>query len=267
MKGYFTDKKTNPWHTMFKNLEKYWSKDSPKKDATETLILLRDAVFGAFDILSLSVALDVPTSEFIMLFTKETNWKEGRRKVRNRCIELVEKLTKKKKTRYLVPSALRRDGFGFLVPDIEEAELTLFKKAKPEMKKVPKRKKQVLDLSRLEKSQTGSKFLREQMVMEVHLEKGDPRIPTILEAYEQFLIEFEVDIGAAIPEPVPTEQVTLNGKPVTELEEEKAKPTKKAPKKAEQSPLTDFIEEKPSSKKKKKSKKPSGQKKRRAKKK
>jgi len=265
MKGYFADKTANPWHTIYKDIEKYWTKENPKKDVTETLILLRDAVFSAFDILSLSVALDVPTSEFVALFTKEADWKEGRRKVRNRCIELVEDMTKRKKTRYLVHSALKRDGFGFLVPDIEEAELALFKKAKPVMKKVPRKKKQVLDLSLLEKSQTGSRFLREQIVMEVHIEKGDPRVQSILEAYEQFLIELEIDIGASIPEPVPTEQVTLNGKPVQDEELEKTKPTKKTPKKVEQSPLADFIEEKPQSKKN--PKKPSGQKKRRAKKK
>ncbi len=115
MKGYYSDKKENPWHSVYKDLEKYWAREHPKKSISETLILLRDAVFGAFDILSLSIALDIPTSEIVALFTKQATWKEGRRQVRNRCIELVEALTKKRKTRYLVPSALRRDGFGFLV--------------------------------------------------------------------------------------------------------------------------------------------------------
>ncbi len=135
------------------------------------------------------------------------------------------------------------------------------------MKKVPKKKKQVLDLTPLEKSQIGSRFLREQLVMEKQIEKGDPRISTILEAYDLFLVELEVDIGLSIPEPVPTEQVTLNGKPVSEAESEKVKPAKKTKKKVEQSPLTDFIEKKPVTKKKKKAAKPSRQKKRRAKKK
>ena len=266
MKGYYSDRDTHPWHTIYKDIQKYWTRDHPKKDATETLILLRDAVFGALEILSLSIAIDVHTSEFVTLFTKESTWKEGRRQVRNKCIELVEQLTKKGKTRYLVPSALKRDGFGFLVQDIEDAELATFKKAKPKMKKVPKKKKQILDLAPLEKCQIGSRFLREQMIMETQIEKGDPRIPTILESYDHFLVELEIDIGLSIPEPVPTEQVTLNGTPVTAVEDDKKVPSKKTRKKVEQSPLTDFIEEKPVAKKKKKSKKPSGQK-RRAKKK
>ncbi len=266
MKGYYSDKNIHPWHSIYKDIEKYWAREHPKTDVTETLILLRDAVFGALEILSLSIALDIPTAEFIAILTKESTWKDGRRQVRNRCIELVEQLTKKRKTRYLVPSALKRDGFGFLVSGIEEAELGTFKKAQPKMKKVPKKKKQILDLAPLEKSQLGSRFLREQMVMDTKIEKGDPRIPTILEAYDHFLVELEIDMSSSIPEPVPTEQVTLNGTPVADVKDEKEGPSKKPRKKVKQSPLTDFIEEKPIVKKKK-SKKPSGQKKRRAKKK
>ncbi|MHA2081963.1 MAG: hypothetical protein ACW99H_12545 [Candidatus Thorarchaeota archaeon] len=266
MKGYYSDKNTHPWHTIYKDIEKYWHRYHPKKDVKETLILLRDAVFGALEILSLSIALDVPTVELVTLFTKEPTWKEGRRQVRNKCIELVEQLTKKKKTRYLISSAIKRDGFGFLVSGIEDAELETFKKAKPKMKKVPRKKKQILDLAPLEKSQLGSRFLREQMVMETQIEKGDSRIPTILEAYDHFLVELEIDMSSSIPEPVPTEQVTLNGTPVTDSVDEKAVPSKKPRGKVKQSPLTDFIEEKPAAKKKK-SKKPSAQKKRRAKKK
>ena len=266
MKGYYSDKKAHPWHTIYKDIEKYWTKENPKKDVSEALILIRDVVFGALDILSLSIPLDVPTSEFVELFTDEANWMEGRRKVRNRCIELVGELIKKKKTRHLVPSALERDGLGFLVSEIEETELEIFKKAKPEIKKVPKKKKQVLDLSSLEKCKTGSKFLREQMIMKRYIEKGDPRIPGILEAYDHFLVELEVDISASTSGQILTEQVTLNGKPVTEVEDEKARFSKKQREKAEQSALTDFIEEEPT-KPMKKAKKPSGQGKRRVKKK
>lgn len=266
MKGYYSDKISHPWHTIYRDIEKYWAREHPRKDVTETLILLRDAVFGALGMMSLSIALDVPTSELIALFTKEATWKEGRRQVRNRCIELIEELAKKRKTRYLVPSGLKRDGFGFLVSGIEDAELETFKKAKPKMKKVPKKKKEILNLAPLEKSQIGSRFLREQMVMETQIETGDSRIPTILEAYDHFLVELEIDMSSSIPEPVPTEQITLNGTPVTEPLDEKAIPSKKRRKKVEQSPLTDFIHKKAATKKKK-SKKPPRQKKRRAKKK
>ena len=268
MKGYYSDKKAHPWHAIYKDIEKHWAREHPKKDVKDTLILLRDAVFGALGILSLSIALDVPTYEFVSILTKEASWKEGRRKVRNRCIELIEELAKKRKTRYLVPSALKRDGFGFLVDEIEEVELETFRKAKPKMKKIPKKKKQVLDLGPLEKSRLGSQFLKEQMVMETQIEKGDSRIPTILEAYDHFLVELEIDLSSSIPEPIPTEQVTLNGKPLAETVDEKVVPNKRTRKKVEQPPLTDFIEEKPKvKKKKKKPKKSSGQKKRRAKKK
>jgi hypothetical protein len=264
MKGYYSDKSAHPWHNIYKDIEKFWAREHPKRDVTETLILLRDAVFGVFEILSLSIPLDVPTAEFVALFTKESTWKEGRRQVRNRCIELVEELTKKRKTRYLVPSGLKRDGFGFLVSGVEEAELETFRKAKPEMKKIPKKKKEILDLAALEKSKIGSRFLREQMVMETQLEKDDPRIPSLLEAYDHFLVDYEIDISSSISEPVPTEQVTLNGTPISDAAEGKTTLSKRHREKDIQSPLTDFIKEEVPAKKKK-SKKPSGQKERRGK--
>ncbi|MFW9787718.1 MAG: hypothetical protein ACFFE1_08580 [Candidatus Thorarchaeota archaeon] len=260
MKGYFTDKQAHPWHSMYKDIEKYWLKEHPKRDVTESLILLRDAVFSSLEILSLSIALDVPTSELVAIFTKEATWKEGRQKVRNKSIELIEEMINKRKTRYIVPSALKRDGFGFLVDELEEAELETFKKARPKMKKVKEKKskksrgkqkmKEVLDLGPLEKSKLGSRFLREQMIMESQIDKDDPRIPTLIEAYEQFLVNIEIDLSASIPEPVPTEQVTLNGKPLAEEPEVKSEPSKRTQKKGVQSPLTDFIEEKPVTKKK-----------------
>jgi len=251
---------------VYKDIETYWKREHPKKAPTETLILLRDAIFGALDILSLSIALPNPTSEFLALFTKEDTWKVGRRKVRNKCIELVEGLIKKKKTRYLVPSALKRDGFGFLVEDIEDIELALFRKAKPKMKRDPKTKKEMLDLTPLEKLQLGSRFLREQMIMETKIDKKDPRIPTILETYEHFLVEHEIDRRSAIPEPVQTEQVTLDGTLLSNDEDEKTTPIKRVVDKAVQSPLTDFLNDK-EVKQQKRPKKASARKKRRAKKK
>jgi hypothetical protein len=252
MKGYFSNKKANPWDRVYKDIETYWKREYPKTSAKETLLLLRDALFGALDILSLSIALDTPTSNLLSLFVKEKTWKEGRRSVRNKCIELVEGLIKKKKTRHLVPSALKRDGFGFLIDEVEEVEVALFKKAKPKLRKVPKKKKKVLDLAQLEKIRMGSRFLREQMVMETELLEDDPRVAPLLDAYDQFLIEYEIDRRSAIPEPVKTEQVTLNGKPVSESTEEKSMPGKRKADKAVQSPLTDFIEEKKPKKKSKK---------------
>lgn len=268
MKGYFSDRKTHPWDRLFKDIQTYWKKDYPNKTPTETLILLRDAIFGALDILSLSIALPNPASEFLAIFTKEDSWKEGRRKVRNKCIELVENLIKKKKTRYLVPSALKRDGFGFLIDEIEEVEFELLKKARPELKRDPKSKKKakILDLEPLEKCRLGSKFLREQMIMETKINGKDSRVPLILEAYDHFLVEYEIDRSSTIPEPIQTEQITLNGTPLPNDFDEKSTPTKRSRDEAVQSPLTDFIVEK-ESKSPKRKKKTSPRKKRRSKKK
>ncbi len=266
MKGYYSDKSAHPWHNIYKDIEKFWTREHPKRDVTETLILLRDAVFGALEILSLSIPLNVPTADLVAILTKETTWNEGRRQVRNRCIELIEDLTKKRKTRYLVPSGLKRDGFGFLVSGVEDAELETFRKARPEMKKVLKKKKEILDLTPLEKSKIGSRFLREQMVMEPKIDEGDARIPNILEAYDHFLVDYEIDMSSSISEPVPTEQVTLNGTPVSDATLRITAPSRRGREKDVQPPLTDFIENK-GSVKKKKSKKPSGPKDRRVKKK
>ena len=265
MKGFFSDKKSHPWDRLYRDIETHWKKEHPKTSATETLILLRDAVFGSLDILSLSIALEVPTSELLSSFVKEKTWKEGRRSVRNKCIELVEGLIQKKKTRHLVPSAMKRDGFGFLIDEVEEVEVDLFKKAKPKLKKVSK-KKQILDLAPLEKIRMGSRFLREQMVMETELPKDDPRVDSILDAYDHFLVEYEIDRSSAIPEPTKTEQVTLNGKPVSETTGEKSAPGKRKADKAVQSPLSEFLEEEPTKKSKKTSKKQSPKKKGRGKK-
>lgn len=264
IKGYYSDMKKHPWHTIYEDIEKYWDKEYPGKDVTDTLMLLRNAVFGAFDVLSLSIALDFPTDELVKIFTNEANWKEGRKKVRDRCIEAVGDLVKKRETRYLIPSGLKRDGIGFLVSGIEDTELESFRRTKPKMKKRSK-KKEILELGPLEKTKLGSKFLKEQMVMETQLEKGDPRIPSILEAYDRFLVELEIDITSLIPEPVPTEQITLNGTPIDDLEDRKDAPERKPREKSTQSPLTDFIEEKPA-RSKKKSKKSSKQRKGRPKK-
>ena len=160
---------------------------------------------------------------------------------------------------------MKRDGFGFLIDEVEEVEVDLFKKAKPKLKKVSKRK-QILDLAPLEKTRMGSRFLREQMVMEAELPKDDPRVDSILDAYDHFLVEYEIDRSSAIPEPAKTEQVTLNGKPVSEIAGEKSAPGKRKADKAVQSPLSEFLEEEPKKKSKKTSKKQSPKKKGRGKK-
>jgi len=149
----------------------------------------------------------------------------------------------------LTPSALKRDGFGFLIPRIEESQWEEFKKAKP---KVVKKE---LVLSKLEKSVIGAKFLREQMIMETKIDAKDPRAEALLEAYELQIVEMEIDRSSLIKPPPPTEQVTLNGKPVFDEDEEKEEKVKRKKSKGNQTPLTDFLSEgkKPAKSPKKKS--------------
>ncbi len=258
IKGYYSDKNDNPWHKVSKNIQTFTNKESSKDKLSETLILLRAGVFGALDILSFGLIDEISTTEIIKSFTTENTWKLGRRSVRNLCLDIADKLIEKGSTRYLTPSALKRDGFGFLIPRIEEAQWEKFKKAKP---KVTKRQ---MNLAKLEKSVSGSKFLREQMIMETKIDSKDPRVETLLEAYELQLVEIEINRSSIIKPPAPTEQVTLNGQPVFDEDEEKEEKIKRKPSKGDQTPLTDFLSEKKKvakAPKKMKSKKTRGRKK------
>jgi len=166
------------------------------------LILLREAVFGALEILSFGLIDKIATGNIIKALTKEESWKLGRRSARNLCLDIADKLIEKGDTRYLIPSALKRDGFGFLIPKIEEVQLKKFKKAKPKITEGQ------LNLTKLEKTVLGSKFLREQMIMETEIDAKDPRMATLLDAYELQLVEIEIDSSSRIKPPLPTEQVT-----------------------------------------------------------
>ena len=216
---------------------------------------MRAAVFGALDILSFGLVDSVTTEDIIMAFTKEESWKLGRRSARNLCLDVADKLIKKGDVRYLIPSALRRDGFSFLIPRIEETQFEKFKKAKP---KVTKKE---LDLSKLEKTILGSRFLREQMIMETKIDAKDPRVEQIIEAYELQLVETELDRVSKDKPPVLTEQVTLNGKPVFDEEEDKEEKVRKKKTKGAQASLTEFLteEKKPAKTRKKKSSKKKGE--------
>jgi len=222
------------------------------------LIQLREAVFGALEILSFGLIDKIATGNIIKALTKEESWKLGRRSARNLCLDVADKLIEKGDTRYLIPSALKRDGFGFLIPKIEEVQLKKFKKAKPKITEGQ------VNLTKLEKSVLGSKFLREQMIMETEIDAKDPRVATLLDAYELQLVEIEIDSSSRIKPPLPTEQVTLNGKPLFEEDQDTEAKTKKKKPKDEQTPLTEFLSEadvKKKSRKKKSSKKGRGRKK------
>jgi hypothetical protein len=237
LKGYYKDRETNPWHQIYKNIQSYWQKEFPKEDVSETLLLLREAVFGALDILSFGLISDISTQDVLSTITSESNWITGKRRVRNLCIDVAEKLIAKGEVRYLLPSALKRDDFSFLIPRIEDVQWENFLKAKP---KITRGK---LDLSKLEKSILGSTFLREQMIMETKLSDDDPRVPVLLEAYELQMLEIEVNRSNRVQPPALTEQITLNGGTVQEIAEEKEVFPKKRKQAEFVAPLTDFLEE------------------------
>ena len=237
IKGYYSEKTENPWHKVNNNIQTFIKKETSKDKLSETLILLRAAVFSSLDILSFGLVDDIATADVIMAFTTEETWKLGRRNARNLCLDVADKLIEKGNTRYMTPSALKRDGFGFLIPRIEEAQWEKFKKAKPKVTKGE------LDLTKLEASIIGSKFLRDQMIMETKIDAKDPQAEALLEAYELQLVEIEVDRSSRIRPPTPTEQVTLNGQPVFDEEEEKEEKVKRKSSMGDQTPLTDFLSE------------------------
>ncbi len=258
IKGYYSDKDENPWHKINKNIQTFIIKESSKDKISETVILFREAVFGALEILSFGLIDKITTGNIIDALTKEESWKLGRRSARNLCLDIADNLIEKGNTRYLIPSALKRDGFEFLIPKVEEVEFKKFKKAKPKIIEGQ------LNLTKLEKSVLGSKFLREQMIMETKIDAKDPRAAALLEAYELQLIEIEVDSSSRIKPPLPTEQVTLNGQPLFEENQGREAKTKRQKPKDEQTPLTEFLLEekvKKKSRKKKSSKKGRGRKK------
>lgn len=236
MKNYFSDKNGNPWHKVFSDIEKYWpAKD--KDGLEETLLVLRGAVFASFDMLSASVVSDLSTQDVLDVFLKKKDWNEARKSVRQICADSIRRSILNGETRFLQASALKRDGFAYLVGHLEEKKWQLFRDAQPSIKRGK------LDLTKLESTEIGSRFLKEQGVSELKLSKDDQRVPLILEAYEHYLIEYEVDTASIMPIPLDTEQVTLNGTPI---ETDKEKP-KKTPKSASgkddsiQAELSDFF--------------------------
>ena len=258
IKGFYSDKTENPWHKVNKNVQTFIKKETSKDKLSETLILLRAGVFGALDILSFGLIDEITTTDIIQAIIAEDTWKLGRRSARNLCLDTADRLIEKGNTRYLTPSALKRDGFGFLIPRIEEVQWEKFKKAKPKVTKGG------LNLAKLEKSVIGSKFLREQMIMETKIDAKDPRIETLLEAYELQLVEIEINRSSRIKPPAPTEQITLNGQPVFDEDEDKEEKSKRKTSKGDQTPLTDFLSEEKkvaTTPKKKSSKKTRGRKK------
>ncbi len=124
---------------------------------------------------------------------------------------------------FLDPSSLSHDGFGYLVPLLNEARLEQYRQAQP------KEEEKILDIKSLTRSVYGRRMLRNLGITKSSIEKKDPLFEQLPQEYENYLIELECDTSRTIESIGPIEQLTLNGKPLREEEEqEKKKPSEKA---------------------------------------
>ena len=258
MKGYWTDKREYPLHRICKIIEKKLKKSRNEEVAIEQLMLVRDGIFGALDMLSLSLPLEISTDTIIQKLIKGTDWDDGRKRVRNECAQIISGMISSKKLAHILPSGLERDGFTFLVPELREALLKDLKMAEP------KARKGSVSLARLSRSVLGRRLLKEHMMMDAKIPEGDSRLTALMSAYERLLVELETE--QQIEFPSETHQVTFKGK-VAEDEMEYMRQATGVESTGVQSELTEYItsykevKRKPKRKAKKKPKKSSGHKK------
>ncbi|MFW9860731.1 MAG: hypothetical protein ACFFET_00485 [Candidatus Thorarchaeota archaeon] len=258
MKGYWTDKIEYPLHRLCKIIEKKWKKSGNEEEAIEQLMLVRDGIFGALDMLSLSLPLEVGTDTIIQKLIKGTDWDDGRKRVRSECAQIISGMISARKIAHIIPSGLERDGFTFLLPELREALLKDVKKAELRARKGS------VSLVGLSRSVLGRRLLREQMIADTKIPEEDPRLTPLMEAYDKLLVEVELDQQVAFP--LETHQVTFNGK-VAEDEMEYMDSAAGAEPASVQSELTEYItshkevKRKPKKKAGKKLKKSSGRKK------
>ena len=231
---YFQDKRAHPWHRIFSILE---STIDPEKQR-EAILALRDSILSAFDSLSLSLTLNVSSENLLSVFLKNNSWKEGRKEFRNYCAGLISSEIKKLNIYHLDAFALEQDEFPYLASDLVEAEIDIFRKGKPEVK--TKGKKEYIELKKLHRSKYGRKLLRDQGISETELDSSDPRYNSIIEDYEMLLTELEIDVGRMSFATGPTEQITLNGKPIEETTPPVSTETVKEST-GIQKPLTEFL--------------------------
>ncbi len=235
LKAYWTDKRSHPWHLLYKAISKYWKNDRDG-DLREALVYIRDAVFGSLDLLSLSLPLDLTTEELLSVLIRGKTWPDGRRRARGHCTQQVDAMIKQGRVEYLIPSALERDGLGFLVPRLRKAKIEVFRKAKPRLRRGR------IDLRPLHKSSLGRRFLRQQGISEQYLQPDDPRVENLEEAFEMMLVELELEDSRLELVDLSTEQVTLNGSPVEDVAGDETHKTRDDEEhKGVQAPLTEFI--------------------------
>ncbi|NWF97210.1 MAG: hypothetical protein HXY34_13820 [Candidatus Thorarchaeota archaeon] len=211
LKEFWKDKKVAPWHRVYSMLESSADAFESQDALSETLLLLRDSVFGVIGAHSLSLALDISGRELLSIVLSGKTMSEGRRKAREKCAEMVAEKISKKKTDFLLVSGLTRDGFHALVPALRSALLDEFRAARPE----PKNGK--VSLVRLLKSSHGSELLRTLAIHETEIAESDQRFPQILEAFDRMSVELELEPVEAVA-PVETLQATLDGDVIDEEE-------------------------------------------------
>jgi len=235
LKGYWKDKRTYPWHRLYATIETQWEKENPDKDLQETLILLRDAIFASLEMLSLSLALNIPASKVLGMVCKGASWKDGRRLARAECSTLVMDLIDKGDLGNLTPSALERDGMGFLLASLHEAHLKEFKMAGP------KTKDGKLDLKAVSRTMYGRRLLREKTIAASSMDEADPAAVELLEAYDNLILELEIADASRIIPVGPTEQVTLNGKLIEDSADKSEIHKTKEPTPSVQAPLAEYL--------------------------
>jgi hypothetical protein len=233
--GYWTDKIKYPWHTVYLLLEKRSLTRKPNADLSNTLLLLREAVFGALGLTSLSLALDASTDEIVKRIIKQSSWKEAQRSVRQYASDIVSDMIGKGEIKYLTPVGLATDGLGFLIPALRQAQLEEFKKAKP---KVVNGK---LDLKRMSNSVVGRGLLRQLAITENELDETDNRTKALLESYEHMLVDIEISEEAATIPASQTEQVAIGGGPIKASSARKPARGTESRRVAVQTNLTEYV--------------------------
>ncbi len=236
LKAYWKDKKSHPWHTLYKTIEANKDSFENEEDLAQSLLLLRDAVFGVLELGSLSLPLQVPTEEVLGIILSGRNWVDGRRKARAHCADMVARKIEKRELDYLVPTGLLSDGLGYMVSSLHQAQLEQYRDARPAVKDGK------YDLKQLARACHGYAAFRAAGVSESQLSESDPRAQALLEAYDRLLVELELEVSTPQEFPQETLQTTLNGDLVEDMSTKKQVPEVQKPKEEErQQALTEFI--------------------------
>ncbi len=151
------------------------------------------------------------------------------------CSTLAMELIDRGDLGNLTPSALERDGMGFLLASLHEAHLKEFKMARPQIKD------RKLDLKALSRTMYGRRLLREKAIAASSIDEAGPAATEILETYDNLILELELADASRIIPVGPTEQVTLNGKLIEDSAGKSEIYKMKEPTPSVQAPLTEYL--------------------------